>query len=265
MNYDTNDNPAEHDCAAIEERLSYERHRRKELETECAALRHQRNSLLRQLDGALSAYSRAAAESDRAYAELLTMHQVNACQTDLKTAEDKAALADIVQAAKERLAIPGAAAAADHGAWVARAILAKLPRCMALIDREPNIRCGNRAKFVIGSAEFLRCAEHANDDVLGDARSVVPWYDALLEAEHRAESDDAHPAPYGHVSRANPDVDLDDLVSLRENNPFVVDASVALRDLPPETPETAECKLCRAVAYHVSPQCPIHGTTRESR
>lgn len=35
-NYDTNDAPAEHDCAAIEERLSWERHRRKSLEATLA-------------------------------------------------------------------------------------------------------------------------------------------------------------------------------------------------------------------------------------
>jgi hypothetical protein len=51
------------------------------------------------------------------------------------------------------------------------------------------------------------------------------------------------PAPYGHLSRANPD-DEKTMSTL------------------PETPETAECKLCRAVAYRVSPQCHIHGTCR---
>jgi hypothetical protein len=53
------------------------------------------------------------------------------------------------------------------------------------------------------------------------------------------------PAPFGHLSRANPD-DEKTMSTL------------------PEMPETAECKFCRAVAYRVSPQCHIHGTTRET-
>lgn len=81
--------------------------------------------------------------------------------------------------------VPGAAAAASHGAWVARAILAKLPRCMKLIDREPDIRCGNPARYRFGGGETLYCAECAIEP-----HSVVPWYDALLEAQHRADADD---------------------------------------------------------------------------
>jgi hypothetical protein len=46
--------------------------------------------------------------------------------------------------------------------------------------------------------------------------------------------------PFGHLSRANPE-----------------DEAVWSG-----APETNPCKLCRAVAYHVSPQCPVHGTTR---
>jgi hypothetical protein len=45
----------------------------------------------------------------------------------------------------------------------------------------------------------------------------------LLEIRRALAASD--PAPFGHLSRANPDVDTDDLVSLRENNPFAVDAA----------------------------------------
>jgi hypothetical protein len=54
MNYDTNDDPAEHDCAAIEERLSYERHLRKALE---AKVREQAEAL-RSIETALDRWSR---------------------------------------------------------------------------------------------------------------------------------------------------------------------------------------------------------------
>lgn len=73
------------------------------LEREIGNLYARHNTLKRQLDGALSAYSMAASEADKAGAELLSMHQVNACQTDLKTEEDKAAMAEIVQASIKRL------------------------------------------------------------------------------------------------------------------------------------------------------------------
>jgi hypothetical protein len=207
--------------SVLERNLFEQRQKHSKALAERDAYREQCEDLATQLERALSAYSTAAAEADRAGAAELTAAQVaenrppgswravqvyssldtltlgpafttvRACRHcgALITGGPTACVHCVARRAeqKDEPAVLGAKEAASAAAWAARAILAQFPRCTALIDREPDIRCGNPARYRCGSAEFLRCAEHA-DPRTEDVRSTVPWYAALVEAQNRAEA-----------------------------------------------------------------------------
>jgi hypothetical protein len=125
--------------------------------------------------------------------------------------------------------------------------MAKLRQCVR--DREAE------ALDAMAEADELRAFAsdcYKNWDCDGDAHRYGTTCRAceaasILSAgrKKRAALSPTEPVPFGHLSRAHPDDE-------------------ATMNMLPEMPETAECKLCRAVAYRVSPQCPIHGTTRET-